>query len=74
MEVKFIDILLEYQCIYNVSSRESERRNTSAKLAAETALKLEKSDLNLCMGIRNCCEDKMLFDTIIWIGLLSLYL
>ena len=28
------------------------------KIAAEMALKMEKSDLNLYMGIRNCCEEK----------------
>ena len=55
---KFNDILPEYQCIYNVSSRESESRNTRGMLAAEIALKLEKSNLILYMGIRNCCEEK----------------
>ena len=68
---KFIDILPECKCIYNVSSRESESRSTRGKLAAEMALKLEKSDLNLYLGVRNCCEEKkVLFDTIIWIDLL----
>ena len=52
------DILPKYQCIYNVSSRESESRNTRGKANAEMALKLEKLDLNLYMGIRSCCEEK----------------
>jgi len=58
MEVCFSDILSEYQCIYNVSSRESESRNTRGKLVSEMALKLEKSNLNLYIGIRYCCEEK----------------
>ena len=33
-----------------MSSRESESRNTKAKLSAEMALKLEKSYVNLYMG------------------------
>jgi len=37
---KFTDNLPEYQCIYNVNSRESERRNTRGKHAAEMAVKL----------------------------------
>ena len=60
----------EYQCTYNVSSKESERRNKKGRVAAEIALKLEKSDLNVYIGIRNRCKEKVLFDTIVWIGLL----
>ena len=55
---KFTESLPEYQCIYNVSSREFESRNTRGKVAAEMALKLEKSNLILYMGIRNCCREK----------------
>ena len=43
MEVRLLIFLPEYQCIYNVSARESENRNTRGKLATEMALKLEKS-------------------------------
>ena len=53
----FTKILPQYQCIYNTNSRKSESRNTRGKLAVEVALKLEKSDLNLYMGIRNCYEE-----------------
>ena len=53
-----------------MSSRESDSRNTKAKLAAEMVLKLEKSDVNLYMGIRNCCEEK----DAIWIDLIFILL
>ena len=53
-----------------MSSRESKGSNTRGKAVAKTALKLKKSDLNVYMGIRNCCKKKMLFDPPIWVRLL----
>ena len=70
MEISFTVILSEYQCIYKVSSSESEGSNTRRKAVAKIALKLKKSDLNVYMGIRNCCKKKMLFDPPSWVDLL----
>ena len=41
-----------------MSSRESERIITKGKVAAEMGLQLEKSALNIYMGMRNCCKEK----------------
>ena len=62
---KFTDILPEYQCIYNVSSRESESKITRGKLNDEMAPKMEKSDLNQLKQFAIAAKKKMLFDTII---------
>ena len=54
-----------------MSSRESESRNARGKVAAEVALKLEKSYLSVDLGTYVIvAKKKMLFYPIIWIDLL----
>ena len=46
--------LLTFSSNITQISRESKSRNARGKVAAEMALKLKKSDLNVFMSIRNC--------------------